>query len=64
MWKRFEQKIGNFFPLFFALHIFKKYIKHVLLKYIQNGYDRIEFRAFLGKLKEYDLEGNEVKEHD
>ena len=64
MWDRFEQKVGNFFAIIFALHIFKKYTKHILLKYIKNGYDRIEFRAFLPKMKEYDLEGNMVKEHD
>jgi hypothetical protein len=36
----------------------------MLLKYIKNGYDRIEFRAFLARLKEYDNEGKVVKEHD
>jgi len=36
----------------------------MLLKYIRNGYDRIEFRAFLAQLKEYDQEGNIVKDHD
>ena len=54
MWDRFEKKISNFFVLVFTLDIFKKYTKHVLLKYIRNGYDRIEFRAFLATLKEYD----------
>jgi len=50
MWDRFEEKISNFFVLVFALHIFKKYTRHVLLKYIKNGYDRVEFRAFLAQL--------------
>lgn len=54
MWDCFEQKIGNFFPIYFSLHIFKNYIRHLLLKYIQNGYERIEFRAFLSTLNEYD----------
>lgn len=63
MWDRFEQKIGNFFPIYFSLHIFKKYIRHLLLKYINNGYERIEFRAFLSTLNEYDSEGNLVKTH-
>lgn len=48
----------------FTLDIFKKYTKHVLLKYIRNGYDRIEFRAFLATLKEYDPNGKFIKEHD
>lgn len=46
-WVLFEEKIGNFFILVLALHIFKKYVRHVLLKYIKNGYERIEFRALL-----------------
>lgn len=41
MWNRFEEKISNFFVLIFALDIFKKYTKHMLLKFIKNGYDRI-----------------------
>jgi hypothetical protein len=41
MWDRFEVKISNFFVLIFALHIFKKYVRHILLKYIKNGYDRV-----------------------
>ena len=64
MWERFESKISNFFVLVFCLDIFKKYTRHMLLKFIRNGYDRIEFRAFLAKLSEYDAEGNLVKEHD
>ena len=48
----------------FTLDIFKKYTKHVLLKYIKNGYERVEFRALLAKLNEYDEKGNHVKEHD
>jgi hypothetical protein len=63
MWTRFEEKIGNFFPIFFALHIFKKYTRHLLLKYIANGYERIEFRAYLSTINEYDAEGNFIKNH-
>ena len=63
-WDVFEQKISNFFAVYFALHIFKKYTRQLLLKYIRNGYDRLEFRAFLGQLVEYDNEGNIVKTHD
>ena len=37
-WDMFEQKISNFFTIYFALHIFKKYTKNILLKYIKNGY--------------------------
>lgn len=54
----------NFFVIYLSLHIFKKYINHVLLKYIRNGYDRIEFRAFLSQLNEYDQNGNLIKTHD
>ena len=64
MWNRFESKIGNFFVLVFTLDIFKKYTKHILLKYIKNGYDRVEFRALLTKLNEYDENGKFIKEHD
>jgi len=63
MWNIFETKVSNFAVLVSALHIFKKYTRHVLLKYIKNGYDRAEFRSFLGKLKEYDFEGNLIKTH-
>lgn len=63
-WVLFEEKISNFFPLVFTLHIFKKYVKHVLLKYIKCGYDRVEFRALLCQLTEYDEKGNFVKVHD
>jgi len=63
-WVLFEEKIGNFFILVFALHIFKKYVRHVLHKYIRNGYERIEFRALLCQLIEYDDKGNFVKKHE
>ena len=63
MWTRFEEKISNFFPIYFALHIFKKYTRHLLLKYIANGYERLEFRAFLCTLNEYDTQGNLIKNH-
>lgn len=36
----------------------------MLLKYIKNGYDRVEFRALLSRLTEYDEQGKKVKEHD
>ena len=34
------------------------------MKYAKNGYDRIEFRAWLAKLNEYDKNGKLIKEHD
>lgn len=40
-WDRFEKKITNFFPILGTAHIFKKYVIHILRKYIKNGYDRI-----------------------
>lgn len=36
----------------------------MLRKYYRNGYDRIEFRALLWSLAEYDNNGNLVKQHD
>jgi len=63
-WVLFEQKIGSFFVLLFTLHIFKKYVRHVLLTYLKNGYQRVEFRALLVKLQEYDTHGAFIKEHD
>jgi hypothetical protein len=64
IWDAFEGKIMNFFVIIFALHHFKNYIRHVLIKYVHNGYHRIEFRALLSQLNEYDAEGNLVKTHD
>jgi len=46
-----------------ATHVFKHYVRHMLLKYIKNGYDRVEFRAFPWQLNEYDQNGNLVKTH-
>jgi hypothetical protein len=54
----------NFFIICNALHIFKKYVKYILLKYIKNGYFRIEFRAFLPQLVEYDINGNAIQTFD
>lgn len=36
----------------------------MLEKFIKNGYDRIEVRSIYEKLKEYDFQGNFVKQHD
>lgn len=63
-WDLFEVKISNFFIILEALHIFKKYVLHVLRKYVKNGYNRIEFRALLINLKEYDQNGTLTKIHD
>jgi hypothetical protein len=40
-WVIFEAKILNFFPILGAVHLFKKYVEHVMLKFISNGYQRI-----------------------
>jgi hypothetical protein len=42
--------------------VFRKYSEYILRKYIANGYQRVEFRALLNGLKEYDAEGNVVSE--
>ncbi len=44
--------------------VFSRYCEYILRKYIKNGYDRVEFRALLIRLKEYDKEGNFISEHD
>lgn len=64
IWDAFEIKISNFFPIYFSLHIFKKYFKYILIKYIKNGYSRVEFRAMLCKLNEYDINGKLIKVHE
>ena len=38
-------------------NIFERYSEYVLRKFIDNGYDRIEFRVFLIELMEYDEDG-------
>ena len=60
-WVIFQKKIVAFFPILFALHQFKSYMKYVCEKFVQNGYDRLEFRSMLSELTQYDQEGNVVK---
>jgi hypothetical protein len=62
-WIPFEEKIMRFMDLIQVAHIFKKYSNYILKKYVKNGYDRIEFRALLWSLKEYDSEGNLIKQY-
>ena len=60
-WPPFEEKISNFNSNLCIKDVFERYTEHILHKFIANGYDRIEFRALLICLKEYDIEGNFVK---
>lgn len=60
-WPPFEEKISNFNSILCIKDVFERYTEHILHKFIANGYDRIEFRALLIGLKEYDIEGNFVK---
>lgn len=53
-WIPFELKITRFMVLLQAQHIFRKYSEYVLRKFYHNGYSRIEFRALLWGLNEYD----------
>ncbi len=46
------------------LKFFRPYVKHVFMKFINNNYDRIELRAKIENLNEYDEKGNFVKQHD
>lgn len=63
-WDRFENKISHFFPILAAVHLFRKYTVHVLRKFVRNGYTRVEFRALLNCLTEYDETGAIVKTHE
>lgn len=53
-WTIFESKIRAPLKIMFVRDIYEKYSKHVLEKYIKNGYDRIEIRCTYEKLYEYD----------
>ena len=63
-WPVFEEKISAFFPLLAMRDVFVSYSEYTLRKFIKNGYDRVEFRAFLTKIKTYDEKGAFIKEHD
>lgn len=63
-WVPFEEKILRFMKLIQVVHIFRKYSEYVLRKFYKNGYNRIEFRALLWGLSEYDSNGNLIKAHD
>lgn len=39
-------------------------MRHIFEKYLKNQYDRLEWRALLVKLYEYDEKGNLIKTHD
>lgn len=57
-WSIFEKKSANLGTLVYSKDIFKKYVKHVVKKFINNGYQRVEFRSILKKLTNYDEKGN------
>ena len=63
MWKIFQVKYVNFFPLEWSLHIFREYVEYAMRKLIRNGYDRVEFRVSRTNLIEYDEDGHVIKEH-
>jgi hypothetical protein len=56
-WTLFEQKSLNSSVLISSRHLFTAYVKHVLRKFVKNGYQRVEFRAELIKLSHYDAHG-------
>lgn len=56
-WGLFMKKVSNTAVIIFAAHIFPKYVKHILRKFIRNGYQRIQFRAELVRLSKYDEKG-------
>ena len=51
----FEQKIVTPLSIFVTADIFEKYTRHILKKYIANGYQRIEIRFGFEVLKIYNL---------
>ena len=51
MWEVFMRKIRAPLKILFVKDIFEKFIKHTLLKYIKNGYDRLEIRETYERLK-------------
>jgi hypothetical protein len=53
-WIPFELKITRFMVLIQVEHIFRKYSEYILRKFYRHGYSRIEFRALLWGLTEYD----------
>jgi hypothetical protein len=59
-WRAIGEKASNAATILFASHIFPKFVRHVLKKFIANGYSRIEFRAELIRLSHYDSQGNFV----
>lgn len=62
-WTPFELKITRFNVLLSVQHVFRKYSEHVLRKFYRNGYSRIEFRALLTGLDEYDSQGRLLHRH-
>lgn len=57
-WTTFEKKLASTSTLIYCKDIFLKYVEHILKKFIDNGYQRVEFRSLLVKLKDYDKDGN------
>ena len=45
IWSTFEKKITNTGTLIYSKDIFGRYVEHILKKFINNGYQRVEFRA-------------------
>lgn len=56
-WGLFEKKVSNTAVLLSARHIFVAFVKHILRKFIKNGYQRVEFRAELTRLTVYGPQG-------
>jgi adenosine deaminase len=56
-WSTFYKKLSNSTVLIYAKDIFVEYLVHIFKKFIDNGYQRVEFRAELVKLSEYDENG-------
>lgn len=60
-WSIMLNKISSLETIIYASHIFPLYLKHVLSKFINNGYERLQLRISLVNLVEYCKEGNFIK---
>ena len=49
-WTLFEKKLSNTATLIFCKNIFPHYVKHVLNKFIRNGYQRVELRCTFARI--------------
>jgi hypothetical protein len=64
MWEVFEKKIRGPAKVLTVKDIFEKYVEHLLLKLIANGYQRVEVRSSYALLQLYDQQGSRLGQLD